>query len=69
MGDQEKKDKQGAPGARWEGDRAAGLLQGLSTVPVLGLFGYAVKKQRIMRTRGWRRDGKDAAASGQSESR
>jgi predicted dehydrogenase len=46
MEEQEKKDKQNPPGS--EVGKAIGrrdILQGLSTVPVLGLFGYAVKKQ------------------------
>ncbi len=46
MEEQDKKDKQSPPGN--EVGKAIGrrdILQGLSTVPVLGLFGYAVKKQ------------------------
>jgi len=46
MGEQDKKDKPSPPGN--EVGKAIGrrdILQGLSTVPVLGLFGYAVKKQ------------------------
>ena len=46
MGEQDNKDRQGAPGkqtGKTIGRRD--ILQGLSTVPVLGLFGYAVKKQ------------------------
>jgi len=46
MEEQDKKDKPGPPGS--EVGKAIGrrdILQGLSAVPVLGLFGYAVKKQ------------------------
>ncbi len=46
MSDEQKKDKQDA--AAHEPGKAIGrrdILQGLSAVPVLGLFGYAVKKQ------------------------
>ena len=46
MSDQDKKDNQNTPGN--EPGKKIGrrdILQGLSTVPVLGLFGYAVKKQ------------------------
>ncbi len=49
MSEQDKQDllgKQGVPGKEpGKGIGRRDLLQGLSTVPVLGLFGYAVKKQ------------------------
>ncbi len=46
MSEQDKKDNQITPGNE-PGKRIGrrDILQGLSTVPVLGLFGYAVKKQ------------------------
>ena len=46
MSQEDTKDKQDAPVT--ERGKAIGrrdILQGLSAVPVLGLFGYAVKKQ------------------------